>query len=139
MKTYYDEVKASLLPKIDEFYELTKHHLPRSNDEEKCKELYTSSGAMFLQMTSAEGLYYGRYIHEQNDSLINELLTYKTKRKQTKNNVVENDIQKKQCMYQAPPLPPSQDYAKQPTYPTSSYPTSNQTSGFDLNELWLST
>ena len=148
MKTYYDEVKATLLPKINEFYELTKHILPRSNDDEKSKEMYTSSGAMFLQMTSAEGLYYGRYIHERNDSLINELLTYKSKRKvQTKSNVDENEIQKKQCMYQAaaaPPLPPSQEYANQPTYPTSSYPTtsypiSNQTSGFDLNELWLST
>ena len=139
--TYFEEVRGTLLPKIDEYYDLMRHRLAHSNNEEKDREVYTSSARVFLQMASAESIYYGRYIHKENDSLINEMLNTK-KRKPEKKNTDQDEIQKKQKpIYQ---IMPTQDYSNQPsnfyttnTYQTPPPPPNQNTSNFDLSELWL--
>ena len=81
LKTYADEIRGSLLPIINQLYDVAKNKLPHSDDPTKDMEIYTNNARFFLQTTTPEVLYYGRYLSEQNDYIINELLVQKPSKK----------------------------------------------------------
>ena len=107
LKVYFNEVRGCLLPTIDQLYDIAKNKLPHSNDETKDNEIYTNNARFFLQTATPETLYFGRYLCDQNDYIINELLTQKpskrkhqapeqhnSKRKKTKSVPEEDDLEK---------------------------------------------
>ena len=81
IKRYYEEIRGFLLPTIDLLYDDVSHKLPHSDDLVKDKELYIYNAQFFLSISSPESIYYGRYLNEHNDCIINELITNKKKRK----------------------------------------------------------
>ena len=72
IRTYFEEIRGSLLPTIDTLYEQFKDKLPHSDDLDKDNEVYIKNGRFFLISITSEALYYGRYLNEMNDSFINE-------------------------------------------------------------------
>ena len=78
---YINEIRGNLVPIINSLYNDVSHKLPHSDDLMKDKELYTNNARFFLTTSSPESLYFGRYISENNDCIIEELLTPKKKRK----------------------------------------------------------
>ena len=84
LKTYFNEVRGSLLPAIDQLYDIAKNKLPHSDDAAKDMEIYSNNARFFLQTATPETLYYGRYLSEQNDYIINELLIQKPAKKKRK-------------------------------------------------------
>ena len=81
LKTHIDEIRGSLLPTISQLYDIVKNKLPHSDDLAKDMEIYTNNARFFLQTATPETLYYGRYLNEQDDSIINELLIQKPSKK----------------------------------------------------------
>ena len=81
MKHYYNEIRGFLLPTIDLLYDNVSHKLPHSNDLAKDKEQYIYNARVFLNISSPESIYYGRYLDQHNDCIINELISTKKERK----------------------------------------------------------
>ena len=81
LRSYFEEIRGSILPTIETLYEQYKVKLPHSDNLEKDKEIYLKNGRFFLISVTAEALYYGRYLNEMNDSYINEGFTLTKKRK----------------------------------------------------------
>ena len=80
LRTYFEEIRGSLLPTIDALYEQFKNKLPHSDNLDKDKEIYINNGRFFLISLTSEALYYGRYLNETNDSYINEGFTVKKRK-----------------------------------------------------------
>ena len=95
LKTYTEEIRGSLLPTINQLYDIAKHKLPHSDDLIKDMEIYTNNARFFLQMVTPETLYYGRYLSEQNDCIINELLIQKPLKKKRNPTVTEQGTSSK--------------------------------------------
>ena len=81
MKHYYNEIRGFLLPTIDLLYDNVSNKLPHSNDLVKDKEQYIYNGQVFLNISSPESIYYGRYLGQHNDCIIHELISTKKERK----------------------------------------------------------
>ena len=81
MKHYYNEIRGFLLPTIDLLYDNVSHKLPHSNDLVKDKEQYIYNARAFLNISSPESIYYGRYLDHHNDCIINELISTKKEKK----------------------------------------------------------
>ena len=84
LKIYLDEVKGKLLPTIEKMYDAVQHKLPHSSNMNPDKELYCNNARFFLHTTNPEALYYGRYLNEQNDCIINDLVNQKPAKKKKK-------------------------------------------------------
>ena len=84
IRTYFEEIRGSLLPTIDALYEQFKNKLPHSDNLDKDKEIYINNGRFFLISLTSEALYYGRYLNETNDFYINEGFLTVKKRKISK-------------------------------------------------------
>ena len=87
LHTYFNEVRGSLLPIVGQIYDSVKHRLLQSDDKNKDKENYTTHARFFFQTANPEIIYYARYLTEENDNVINELITQKSSRK--RKNVTE--------------------------------------------------
>ena len=97
MKTHFNEVQASLIPKLDQLFDTVRHKLPTSDNPTTDKQIYTNTARIFLNTANAETLYYGRYLSETNDCVIHELLNRKTTKKrklEARSNANENDTMK---------------------------------------------
>ena len=84
IRTYFEEIRGSLLPTISALYDRFKEKLPHSDDLDKDKDTYINNGRFFLISITSEALYYGRYLNEMNDSYINEGFTAVKKRRISK-------------------------------------------------------
>ena len=87
LHTYFNEVRGDLLPIVGQIYDSVKHKLTRSDDENRDKENYTNHARFFFQTANPEIIYYARYLTEENDKTIDELITQKPSRK--RKNVTE--------------------------------------------------
>lgn len=96
LKTYVDEIRGSLLPAINQLYDVAKNKLPHSDDPAKDMEIYTNNARFFLQTATPETLYYGRYLNEQNDCIINELLVQKPSKKKRNHPAEQGGYSKRQ-------------------------------------------
>ena len=104
--TYFNEVRGSILPIVGQIYDSLKHRLPSSCDE-KDRENYIAHARFFFQTANAEIIYYARYLTNENDKIINELLTQKPSRKRknaTGNTETKKPVKKdKKSTLQTPP------------------------------------
>ena len=72
LKLYFEEIRGSILPTIQELYNQFKDKLPHSDDAGKDAECYVNTGRQFLIMITSESLYWGRYQSSLLDSLVDE-------------------------------------------------------------------
>ncbi len=75
LKLNFEQIRAEVLPTINNLYTNMESKLPHSDDIAKDKIIYCNIGRNFLITCTVESLYYGRYITEANDSFIAETLT----------------------------------------------------------------
>lgn len=80
LKSHFEDVRGSMLTSIEPYYDQVKDLLPHSDDSVKDKNNYMNSARLWLQMCSAEILYYGRYIDDFNDSFIDSAFKIKKKK-----------------------------------------------------------
>ena len=81
---FSDEVKGSLLPSLEKLYESAKDAIQGSEGQDK--DMFLSNGRFFLHNTNAGGFYYGRYLTETNDAMVDALLNPKSSNKRKKKN-----------------------------------------------------
>lgn len=72
MRLYFEEIRDPILRSVPEMYEQIKDRLPHSEDLESDKESYITIGRQFLMLHSCDSMYFGRWITELNDSIIDE-------------------------------------------------------------------
>ena len=84
LHNYFNEVRGILLPTVGQIYDSVKHKLPHSDDENKDKENYTTHARFFFQTANPEIIYYARFLTEENDKAIDELIIQKPSRKRRK-------------------------------------------------------
>lgn len=72
MRTYFEEIRAPTLRSVPELYERIQGKLPHSEDLDQDKDSYISIGRQFLMTQSCDSMYFGRWITEFNDSIIDE-------------------------------------------------------------------
>ena len=90
LHTYFNEVRGTLLPIVGEIYDSVQHKLLHSDDETKDKEHYTTHARFFFQTANPEIVYFARYLTEENDKAIDEMITQKTQKPSRKRkNVTE--------------------------------------------------
>ena len=80
LKLYFEKVRGEMLAKIPMFYLKFEKKLPHSEDLSKDRNIYCEVARSFLMTCTAETLYYGRYITELTDSLLQRLIKPMTKR-----------------------------------------------------------
>lgn len=84
IRATFDEIRGSVLPAITELYNQIQDRLPHSDDLLQDQQCYVSNGRHFLLTVTCEALYYGRYINEFIDDLINQAFIIQPKSKTTK-------------------------------------------------------
>ena len=72
IKTFFDEIRGPLLQSLPQLYELMEQNLPHSDSLEQDRESYISIGRQFLMSHTCESVYFGRWITEFNDAIIEE-------------------------------------------------------------------
>ena len=82
---YFEEIRGAILPTVNELYSHIEQKLPHSEDMTKDRECYISNGRQFLLTITSDALFYGRYINEFMDGLIDE--TFKVPKKRKANQV----------------------------------------------------
>ena len=80
MKLYFDEVRGVLLPLVEKLYELVEKKLPHSIDPDKDREIYCNNAVFFLTTANPDSIYWGRFLDENNDGLIYDLLPSKKRK-----------------------------------------------------------
>ena len=70
--TYFEEIRASVLQSVPELYQQISQKLPHSDNLEQDQESYIMIGRQFLISHTCHSLYYGRWITEYNDCIIDE-------------------------------------------------------------------
>ena len=78
---YFEEIRGALLPTIPELYQQIQHKLPHSDDLIIDQESYISNGRQYMLTITSDALYYGRYINEFLDDIIDEGFKVIRKRK----------------------------------------------------------
>ncbi len=81
LKLYYNEVRGLMLPSLEQLYDIIAAQLPHSADPSKDKEVYCKNGLFFLTSANPESLYWGRYIDEFNDAMINSMVDISLKKR----------------------------------------------------------
>ena len=77
LKTYFGEVRGTILHDIESYYTVFENKLPHSDNKQKDKLIYINVARSFLITATAESLYFGRFLDESNDGFINEAFTKK--------------------------------------------------------------
>ena len=80
MRMLYEEVRGTILPTLPQLYAQFREHLAHSDDETKDEECYIDSGRQFLIFMSADAIYFGRYLDEFVDGIVNEAFQIKRKK-----------------------------------------------------------
>ena len=70
LQVHFEEVRGPMLTSIEAYYDQVQELLPHSDDRKKDKANYTNAGRLWLQLCSAEIVFYGRYVDEFNESFI---------------------------------------------------------------------
>ena len=70
LQIHFEEVRGPMLTDIEVYYVQVQELLPHSDNHSKDKNNYINAGRLWLQMCSAEIVFYGRYINEFNHSFI---------------------------------------------------------------------
>ena len=70
LQIHFEEVRGPILSSIDSYYEQVQDLLPHSDDLIKDKNNYVNAGRLWLQLCSAEIVFYGRYVDDFNHSFI---------------------------------------------------------------------
>ena len=74
IKLYFNEVRGLMLPSLDKLYDIIAKQLPHSADTSLDKEIYCKNGVFFLTSANPDTIYYGRWIDEINDSMIDSMV-----------------------------------------------------------------
>ena len=72
MKMFFEEIRGPLLQSVPQLYDQIQHKLPHSDNLEQDRDAYISIGRQFLMSHTCESVYYGRWVTEFNDDIINE-------------------------------------------------------------------
>lgn len=86
MRNHFDEIRGYSLSTIYTIYDSVSNKLPHSTDLDKDKENYCNNAIVFLNSINPDSLYWGRYLHEHNDALINNLISCPNKQKRKASN-----------------------------------------------------
>ena len=70
LQVHFEEVRGPMLTSIEAYYDQVQELLPHSDDRKKDKANYTNACRIWLQLCSAEIVFYGRYVDEFNESFI---------------------------------------------------------------------
>ena len=81
IKINFECIRAQMLKEIPTYYVTFEKKLPHSDDLVKDKNIYCAVARTFLVTCTAETIYYGRYITEENDSYIEGAFQNKKKKK----------------------------------------------------------
>ena len=81
VRNYFEEIRGTLLQTLPELYTQIESKLPHSNDMANDREMYLNSGHQFLLQITSDALYYGRYISDLLDPIIDEGFKVNKKRK----------------------------------------------------------
>ena len=84
MRTNFNEVRGQILTSICSLYDSVSEKLPHSPDLVKDKEMYTNNAIVFLTSTHPDAMYWGRYLDENNDAIISQLLAEKRPKRKAK-------------------------------------------------------
>ena len=101
---YLNEVRGDILPKVNMVYDNVKDKLPRSDDEVKDKENFVNLARWFLQTATPELLYYARYLTDQNDHVVHELMWKPSRKRKPYNR--DGNKKSKRKIPPPPVLPP---------------------------------
>ncbi len=71
IRIHFEEVRGPMLTSLDAYYEQVQELLPHSSNKLLDKKNYMNAARMWLQICSAEVVFYGRYVDEFNHSFIN--------------------------------------------------------------------
>jgi hypothetical protein len=72
MRIYFEEIRGSVLQTIPELYNQILDKLPHSDDPAQDRETYINIGRQFLMTHTCDSIYFGRWVTEFNDSIIDE-------------------------------------------------------------------
>ena len=70
LRAHFEEVRGPMLTSLDAYYEQVYELLPHSDDLVLDKRNYINAARLWLQMSSAEIVFYGRYVDDFNHSFI---------------------------------------------------------------------
>ena len=86
VRLYFEEIRGSIIPTVCQLYIQVEQKLPHSDDLANDRECYISIGRQFMLTITADALYYGRYINEFMDGLIDDAIKIEraTKKRKTK-------------------------------------------------------
>jgi hypothetical protein len=73
VKIHFDEIRGQLLSTIGMIYDSVNHKLPHSPDLNLDKEHYCNNAIVFLNTAHPDSIYWGRYLDENNDILIDNM------------------------------------------------------------------
>lgn len=72
IRTYFEEIRGRVLSTLPDIYDRFKKQLAHTTDLEKDKESYVDSARKFLLTITPDAVYFGRYIDEMTDSVLND-------------------------------------------------------------------
>lgn len=84
LKCYFEIIRGDMLKDIMSYYSKIENKLPHSTDIAKDKIIYCNIARTFLLTSSAETVYYGRYITEETDNIIADAFSVDGKKKRDK-------------------------------------------------------
>ena len=81
LRLYFEEIRGTIVQTVPELYTQYESKLPHSDNLTNDREMYISSGRQFLLQITSDALYYGRYVSELLDPIIDEGFKINKKRK----------------------------------------------------------
>ena len=85
LQLYLKEIQGAMITVIEDLYKSVEENLPHSDDLKRDKEQYCNNGIFYLTAFDAYAVFYGRFITDENDSYISDLVATKfEKRKKLK-------------------------------------------------------
>ena len=85
LHVYFEDVRGGVAAAIPQFYDQIQHRLPHTPDLDQDRNCYISNAQQFLITVTSDALYYGRYMNEFIDGIVNEFFTVNKKRKSPTN------------------------------------------------------
>ena len=82
IRSYFNELRGIILQDLQVYYDRIANKLPHSDDKKKDMMIYINIARHFLLTSSADSIYFGRYLDEHNDSFINDEFVVKRAKKQ---------------------------------------------------------
>jgi hypothetical protein len=95
VKIHFDETRGQLLSTIYTIYDSVNHKLPHSPDLDRDKEHYCNNAIVFLNSAHPDSIYWGRYLDESNDILIDNMISCLSNQKRKKCNKKKSPAKKK--------------------------------------------